>query len=765
MSTVNRNYKVIYDPELDPNQTKQNKYPVLKYQTEQEDKPTDPRSPQKSEYHRRLLNIVQYEKSPILPSKEQDNNKRVILVSNILPNITESQIVLVLSVYGTINRIEMIENADNGDPATCNARITFNDRTSAIRALSNGNGKRTIISHSMKLEWDPKVASHDRLYIQHSPSLDSNQRKRARWKSSTNNISQKRLDDQIMERRELIIHSPSPIPHNHEKQNIEQEQSTSSLPNTVINDVNPIATKLVVVNELADTLLTDIKRRVTAPYVHSFYRKSAKEATTSPSLSNCQGNNKTVNEQSNTDTSVFTKQVGLSSSVSSPSLLAYKFSPNFRSAGTSNTKTLSSLNVGKENQDSARTIDDNFNSLLLRRLALEQQSLNSRQSRKNEDMKLKGNISIKNNKRAQSNDYSNLPAATSTKAKPIIKQRKIIVYPQKKKASVSDRITNNSEGEVYIEIDGKEDYNDEETIDIERLSSSSDKMDVDYDEATLERILQTIEKSDSEKEETEEDKKTNLITLYKEWDPFYQAKDAEDLAYLQIAIIEKLEPIPTSAVHDAFETLKKEGTNMSQSARTKGYYKIPLRKAPIKPAHITYSTSLERTFARFNRRLFAGMMLHSKEADLLKFKQYQTQKKPSLKLQRSHIHGWGLHTEDHVNANDIVVEYVGEVISHQVAEKRGRRYARCGVGGSYLFRVDDETVIDTTRKGNIARFANHCCTPNCSVKVMIIDKQKRVVIYAIRDIESGEEITYDYRYSIEADVFQCLCGSKFCKGM
>ncbi|KAI7903606.1 histone methyltransferase [Cokeromyces recurvatus] len=144
----------------------------------------------------------------------------------------------------------------------------------------------------------------------------------------------------------------------------------------------------------------------------------------------------------------------------------------------------------------------------------------------------------------------------------------------------------------------------------------------------------------------------------------------------------------------------------------------------------------------------------------MKYKQLE---KKRLVLQKSHIHGWGLYTEELIHANDFVLEYVGEIIHRQVAK---RRYARCGIGGGhFLFRVEYDTIIDSTKKGNKARFINHCCAPNCSVKVIVVDNQKKVVIYAIRDIEPGEEITYDYRTSIELNQFHCLCGSKFCKGM
>lgn len=190
-----------------------------------------------------------------------------------------------------------------------------------------------------------------------------------------------------------------------------------------------------------------------------------------------------------------------------------------------------------------------------------------------------------------------------------------------------------------------------------------------------------------------------------------------------------------------------------------------------------------------NRKLLVGMDMHKKatatDSDILKFNQLKSRKK-QLRFAKSPIHDWGLFAQERIDANDMVIEYVGEVIRQKVADHREKAYERCGIGSSYLFRVDDDTVIDATKKGSVARFINHCCSvcssfticcaifqsstkffnlqPNCSAKIITVDKQKKIVIYANRDIELGEEITYDYKFPIEADKIPCLCGSKYCKG-
>lgn len=62
-----------------------------------------------------------------------------------------------------------------------------------------------------------------------------------------------------------------------------------------------------------------------------------------------------------------------------------------------------------------------------------------------------------------------------------------------------------------------------------------------------------------------------------------------------------------------------------------------------------------------------------------------------------------------VPADEMVVEYVGQYVRQLVADERERRYESQGIGSSYLFRVDMESIIDATKSGNFARFINHCC--------------------------------------------------------
>ncbi|EYE93510.1 histone methyltransferase SET1 [Aspergillus ruber CBS 135680] len=187
----------------------------------------------------------------------------------------------------------------------------------------------------------------------------------------------------------------------------------------------------------------------------------------------------------------------------------------------------------------------------------------------------------------------------------------------------------------------------------------------------------------------------------------------------------------------------------------------------------TISKSTSRSTRVNNRRLIAdinaqkqALPMQSGDGDVLRFNQLKKRKKP-VRFARSAIHNWGLYAEENISANDMIIEYVGEKVRQQVADMRERQYLKSGIGSSYLFRIDENTVIDATKRGGIARFINHSCTPNCTAKIIKVDGSKRIVIYALRDIERDEELTYDYKFEREWDSddrIPCLCGSTGCKG-
>uniref|UniRef100_A0A3Q2ZKG6 [histone H3]-lysine(4) N-trimethyltransferase n=2 Tax=Kryptolebias marmoratus TaxID=37003 RepID=A0A3Q2ZKG6_KRYMA len=112
----------------------------------------------------------------------------------------------------------------------------------------------------------------------------------------------------------------------------------------------------------------------------------------------------------------------------------------------------------------------------------------------------------------------------------------------------------------------------------------------------------------------------------------------------------------------------------------------------------------------------------------------------------------------------MVIEYVGQLIRQVIADMREQRYEEEGIGSSYLFRVDQDTIIDATKWGNLARFINHSCNPNCYAKIITVESQKKIVIYSRQPISVNEEITYDYKFPIEETKIPCLCGADSCRG-
>ncbi|KAF2084154.1 histone H3-K4 methyltransferase Set1 [Saccharata proteae CBS 121410] len=181
------------------------------------------------------------------------------------------------------------------------------------------------------------------------------------------------------------------------------------------------------------------------------------------------------------------------------------------------------------------------------------------------------------------------------------------------------------------------------------------------------------------------------------------------------------------------------------------------------------STANSRHNRANNRRLaneVSAQKQASADGDAIRFNQLKKRKK-LVKFDRSAIHNWGLYAQENISANDMIIEYVGEKVRQKVADIREQRYDKQGVGSSYLFRIDEDSVVDATKKGGIARFINHSCVPNCTAKIIRVDDTKRIVIYALRDIAMNEELTYDYKFEREMDSddrIPCLCGSERCKG-
>ncbi|HEY6483232.1 MAG TPA: SET domain-containing protein-lysine N-methyltransferase [Steroidobacteraceae bacterium] len=137
-----------------------------------------------------------------------------------------------------------------------------------------------------------------------------------------------------------------------------------------------------------------------------------------------------------------------------------------------------------------------------------------------------------------------------------------------------------------------------------------------------------------------------------------------------------------------------------------------------------------------------------------------------IEVRRSSVHGLGVFAAQRIAKGTRLIEYVGERVSHEEADQR---YEDKDANDShtFLFIIDSRTVIDAGVDGNDARFFNHSCNPNCESVI----ERRRVYIEALRTIEPGTELTYDYQIQREDDdpddideVFACHCGFAQCRG-
>jgi SET domain-containing protein len=139
---------------------------------------------------------------------------------------------------------------------------------------------------------------------------------------------------------------------------------------------------------------------------------------------------------------------------------------------------------------------------------------------------------------------------------------------------------------------------------------------------------------------------------------------------------------------------------------------------------------------------------------------------PYFELRTSEIQGTGAFAIRTIRKGTRIIEYLGQRISWRTADKRydDEKMSR---HHTFLFTVDDKTVIDAAVGGNDARFLNHSCDPNCEA----INDRKRIFIEAIKTIPAGTELVYDYQYERTDDhtaedekFYRCRCGSPKCRG-
>ena len=144
-----------------------------------------------------------------------------------------------------------------------------------------------------------------------------------------------------------------------------------------------------------------------------------------------------------------------------------------------------------------------------------------------------------------------------------------------------------------------------------------------------------------------------------------------------------------------------------------------------------------------------------------------------IALRRSPIHGNGVFALVDIPKGTELIEYRGRRMTHAQID---RAYAdTTDTGHTFLFTLNDRYVIDANFDGNIARWINHSCKPNCQAWVVEHasgdPRKDRVVIESLRDIRAGEELTYDYGITLSERqtpelkrIWSCRCGAARCTG-
>lgn len=126
--------------------------------------------------------------------------------------------------------------------------------------------------------------------------------------------------------------------------------------------------------------------------------------------------------------------------------------------------------------------------------------------------------------------------------------------------------------------------------------------------------------------------------------------------------------------------------------------------------------------------------------------------------------GYGLFANEDLIEGAYIREYIGEIVT--LEELILRRSLMGQAEHLYAMEIKKETYIDSTHVGSISRYINHSCEPNCTAEVWVVKGRLRVAITTLKDIKSGEELTFDYCWEpLEGrQLTKCYCGTPSCRG-
>ncbi len=126
-----------------------------------------------------------------------------------------------------------------------------------------------------------------------------------------------------------------------------------------------------------------------------------------------------------------------------------------------------------------------------------------------------------------------------------------------------------------------------------------------------------------------------------------------------------------------------------------------------------------------------------------------------FEVRASSIHGQGGFARADIPAGSPIIEYTGERIDKQESLRR------CEQNNTFIFYLNDQFDLDGSAEGNLAKWLNHSCAPNCDVELI----EDRLWVVARSHIRAGEELTFNYGYDLESlREHPCHCGAAECVG-
>ncbi|PGH06473.1 histone-lysine N-methyltransferase, H3 lysine-36 specific [Polytolypa hystricis UAMH7299] len=144
---------------------------------------------------------------------------------------------------------------------------------------------------------------------------------------------------------------------------------------------------------------------------------------------------------------------------------------------------------------------------------------------------------------------------------------------------------------------------------------------------------------------------------------------------------------------------------------------------------------------------------------------FQRREYANVSVIKTEKKGYGLRADSDLRPHQFIFEYIGEVINEGHFRRRMLNYDDEGIKHFYFMSLSKGEFVDATKKGNLGRFCNHSCNPNCYVDKWVVGEKLRMGIFAERHIKAGEELVFNYnvdRYG--ADPQPCYCGEPNCTG-